>query len=48
MSAPQIPNPATTPITDRQGNLRPEWVRYFTILLAYIAELEARLDALEP
>jgi hypothetical protein len=47
MSAPTMPNPTANPITDRSGNLRPEWVRYIALLVAYIDALEARIAELE-
>lgn len=47
MSAPRMPNPASVPATTPGGTLSPEWVRYITLLTAYIEALEARIQALE-
>lgn len=47
MSAPNLPNPTANPITDARGNLRPDWVRFLSLLLVYVADLEARIAALE-
>jgi hypothetical protein len=47
MSAPTMPNPTANPIADRSGSLRPEWVRYIALLVAYIDALEARIAELE-
>jgi hypothetical protein len=37
----QMPNPQVTPVTTPDGKMRPEWVRYFTLL-------QARVNALPP